>query len=272
MSIRLLVPCVVAALVCVACDSGPEMLDGSLMRDAAVSDGGGGFLDAGSVDAALPASDAGSIDAGEPLCDALVCDPRESSASCGGSSCVLWSDAPSCDDATGLLTPGQPCAGVGECGPGLACFLDEAGEGVCGQVCCPTDAMGCAAGSSCAGAGVLVDGTPTLWGRCLGLRSCDLLRADVTCEAREGCYLIDSTRMTECRIAGTAAAGEACERQEQCQAGFFCGGIAAARRCVRLCSVSEEDCPIEEGRCVAQSHTPDGVGLCTVDMTTQMRR
>ncbi len=271
MSNRSLALLSLATLFYAACDSDAALPDASLRRDAAVSDGGG-FLDGGSVDAAPLPVDAGSIDAGEPLCDVLVCDPREASASCRSGSCVLWSGAPSCEEtAAGLLTTGMTCAGVGECASGLACFEAADGVGVCGQVCCPTDPTGCAVGSRCGGAGVLVDGTVTLWGRCLAVRSCDLLRPAATCEAREACYLLDSTRLTECRIAGVGGAGDACDVQEDCQAGFFCGGIAGARRCVRICSIREDNCPIEEGRCVAQAHTPDGVGLCTIDMTTMRR-
>ncbi|MCB9592225.1 MAG: hypothetical protein H6719_05795 [Sandaracinaceae bacterium] len=99
-----------------------------------------------------------------------------------------------------------------------------------------------------------------------------MLRPEETCEPREGCYLIDTTMMTECRIAGTAAAGEPCEVQEDCRGGLYCGGIAAARRCVRLCDVRADNCPTAEGRCVAQTHTPDGVGLCTLDMMTANMR
>ena len=256
------------------CDSEPIGLDGSLMRDATVGDGGG-FLDAGAAasDAGGPASDAGAIDAGAPLCDRRACDPRAAASSCIAGPCALWSTSPTCEATTpGTLTVGMPCADVQACGDGLACFLDEAGgTGLCGRICCPTDGAACAVGSSCGGSGVLVDGTETRWGRCLAIRSCNVLRPGEVCEPREGCYLIDGSRMTECRVAGAGGAGDGCEAQEDCQAGFFCGGIAAARRCVRLCSVVDDTCPATEGRCIAQSHTPDGVGLCTMDMTTFRR-
>lgn len=270
MSTPWLVVCTSAALfVLVACDGDMGASDASLARDAAVSDGGG-LLDAGFLvqDASPPPSDAGgSVDAGVPLCAAGGCDPRDTTA-CTGQVCLLSGAAPACESVMqGMLRAGMPCEASAECAPGLACFLDE-GEGVCGRVCCPTDGSACAVGSRCGGAGVLVDGTETSWGRCLAQRSCDVLRPSDTCEAREGCYLLESTGMTECRIAGTAGPGEACEFQEDCAAGFWCGGVAAARRCVRLCSVREDACPTEEGRCVAQTHTPDEVGLCTMDMTT----
>lgn len=262
-----------AALALVACDGDGDPLDGGLMRDAAVGDGGG-ILDAGALDAAVMAGDAGGFDAGLPLCDAVACDPRDPRTGCGGEdACVLWGEAPACEDATlARLGAGMPCVASGECQAGLACFLEGA-AGVCSRVCCPSDPMGCAVGSRCGGAGVLVEGTETGWGRCLAQRSCDLLRPTETCEPREGCYLIDTTMMTECRIAGSGAAGAPCELQEDCRAGFFCGGVAAARRCVRLCDLRADECPLDEGSCVAQSHTVafENVGLCTLDMMTANR-
>ncbi|MBX3270351.1 MAG: hypothetical protein KF729_08815 [Sandaracinaceae bacterium] len=258
-----------AALVLVACDGDPVPFDGGRVRDGSVGDGGG-LLDAAAWDGAGPAADASAGDAGVSSCDALACDPRRPREGCAAGVCALWSDAPSCEDgSSGRLTGGASCEDVGDCVPGLACFQDAAGGGVCGRVCCPGDPAGCAVGSRCGGAGVLVDGTRTGWGTCLNVRSCDLLRP-TTCEDREGCYLIEATMTTECRIAGAAAAGEACDLQEDCAAGLFCGGIAAARRCVRFCDLRNDRCPPAEGRCVAQSHTIafEHVGLCTLDMTT----
>lgn len=264
MSIRVLVA--LAAMALVACDDSNAMPDAGLTRDGAVGDGGG-LLDGGPVDAAVPASDAGTVDAGEPLCDIAACDPRTPRSGCPDA-CTLWSASPGCNDTSeARLTAGMPCTDVGQCAPGLACFL-EGSSGVCGRVCCP-DNGDCPVGSRCGGSGMLVDGTSTRWGRCLAQRSCDLLRVD-SCEAREGCYLIDTTSMTECRIAGTAGAGEPCDVQEDCRAGFFCGGVLGARRCVRICDLRADDCPAAEGRCVAQTHTVafENVGLCTLDMMT----
>lgn len=264
-----LVLCLASLVSLTGCpDADPTPIDASLMRDAAVEDGGG-FLDAGTLDASPPARDAGpAADAGAPLCDVMECDPREPAVGCSTGACVLWSDDPACSsEMPGRLSAGMPCAEVGECGGGLACFLVD-GAGVCAPVCCPTEDTACAVGSRCGGSGVLVDGTETGWGRCVAQVSCELLAAETGCEPREACYLVDTTMMTECRLAGTAGAGESCAVQEDCQPGFFCGGIAAARRCVRLCRIAAGDCPTAEGRCIAQSHTPADIGLCTMDMTT----
>lgn len=248
-----------------ACDPhGPEVPDGSLDRDAMVGDSGG-LLDGGSSDASVPLP---TPDAGLATCDVSVCDPAVEE-SCPAGACVLWGAEPNCADMMpGTTGPGMPCADTTECGPGLACF-EEAGAGVCARVCCPGDAMACAVGSRCGGSGVLVDGTETGWGRCLALRSCDVLRPDA-CEPREGCYLIEAgTRtQTECRVAGVAGAGELCVEQQECADGFFCGGVGSTTRCVRFCDVAADRCPTEEGRCVAGAHLPDGVGLCTMDATT----
>ena len=91
------------------------------------------------------------------------------------------------------------------------------------------------------------------------------------CEDREGCYIIDPSGGTECRIAGDATAGQPCRLQEDCEAGFFCGGVGVTKRCVQICRLDTPgDC--EEGEaCVAQAHTPDGSGLCSVDATSFRR-
>jgi hypothetical protein len=125
-----------------------------------------------------------------------------------------------------------------------------------------------ASGAFCAGSGVLVDGSETSWGRCLPPRSCDVLHPERSCVAREGCYIVGADGSTECRVAGEGGAGAVCSEQEDCQSGFFCGGIGDNRRCVRICRIGSDDCPSEEGRCIAQAHSPDGTGFCTLDAMT----
>lgn len=253
------------ALALVACDDGPHLSDGSIERDGAISDAGG-LLDGGQP------ADGAATDAGEPdagwICDISACDPRDET-SCDTGLCALWTGEPTCEDAhDGVLAPGAVCAYAEDCAAGLACFMTLTG-GVCARPCCLGDEVGCAVGSRCGGSGRLVDRTETSWGRCLSLRSCELLRP--VCEEREGCYLLDGSGMTECRIAGTSGAGERCSVQEECQAGFFCGGLASQKMCIRLCAVAADTCPVAEGRCVQQAHTPVGVGLCTMDaMTARM--
>jgi hypothetical protein len=157
-----------------------------------------------------------------------------------------------------------------DCMPGLACFAtDTAGVGVCGRVCCPGDATGCVGDLFCAGSGILIDATQTSWGRCLPSRSCDVLDPQAVCEEREGCYVIDTQGNTECRVAGLGGAGDPCYEQQDCQSGFFCGGIGALRQCVRICAIGGIDCPIDEGVCVAQAHSPAGSGFCV--LTTGFR-
>jgi hypothetical protein len=255
-----------SGLAMAGCDDGVTMtLDGAPVRDAAVSDGGG-LLDGGTYDAGGPITDGAASDAGSPLCVEPVCDPR-SADGCTGGACALWGDAASCEDAAGSLGPGAECATVDACAAGLACF-DVDGVGRCGRICCPGDATACADGARCGGAGLLIDGAATVWGRCLPRRTCDVLNAAASCEPREGCYIVDATGMTECRVAGSAGAGESCNVQEDCAGGFFCGGIGSAKRCVRICTIGGDDCPVAEGRCVAQVHTPAGSGLCTFDAMT----
>ncbi|GAB5547742.1 MAG: hypothetical protein SangKO_075020 [Sandaracinaceae bacterium] len=256
-----------AALALVACDGGPlPGSDGGPTRDAALVDGGG-LLDAGASRDAGQDSGAGDVDAGALLCADAVCDPR-SADGCTEGACVLWGEAAACQSEPGSQSLGSECTEPGACAPGLACFRD--GErGVCARICCPGDGSACSDGASCGGSGELVDGSMTSWGRCLARRTCDVLDPAGTCEPREGCYIVDGAGTTECRVAGSADAGEACEEQQDCQSGFFCGGVGS-KRCVRICELGAGECP--EGRCMAQAHSPSGTGFCTLDMMTARMR
>ena len=108
----------------------------------------------------------------------------------------------------------------------------------------------------------------TLWGRCLEARSCDVLAPAMSCLPGEGCYIVDALGRTECRVSGTAGAGESCVLPEDCAPGFFCGGLSS-RHCIRICRIGQNDCPAPEGRCIAQAHSPTGTGFCSADMTAQ---
>lgn len=229
--------------------------DAGFVRDAALIDGGEVLLDAGG----WAREDAGaSADGGRnPYCEIGACDPRV--PDCADGSCALWGEASSCEESAGTYPADTPCEDVSDCAPGLACFATPEGGGVCGRICCPAEPDDCVGDAVCGGAGVLVDGTETRWGRCLPRRSCDVLAPEEACGEREACYIVDSSGATECRIAGSAGADEPCVVQQDCQSGFFCG---ATRRCVRICRLGDE-CPPGEGRCVAQHHSPEGTGICT---------
>lgn len=251
------------------CGDGTADPDASVPRDALVEEGG--LLDANgpALDAALATDGGPSGDGGASLCTWTDCDPRTADG-CDGTSCVLWGEAATCEAEPGALGRDAPCTRVGECAPGLACFLVN-GSGQCGRICCPDDGSACVDGATCGGSGRLVDGTETSWGRCLARRSCDVHDPSGVCEDREGCYIVSPTGGTECRIAGTATAGEACTAQEDCEAGFFCGGVGVTKRCVQICRLdSPGDCAEGES-CVAQVHTPTGSGLCSVDSTAFRR-
>lgn len=248
-------------LTLAGCEVGRAHDDASIGRDAALADGGG-LLDGGGNDAGAML-DAG-IDA-SAACEAVSCDPTSPDGCAVGESCVLHGALSSCEASAGSFGPGSPCVYVADCAPGLACF-ETRGGGICGRICCPGDDT-CVEGASCGGSGILVDGTETSWGRCLPPRDCDVLRPEDDCEPREGCYIVDSAGNTECRVAGTGEAGAACSVQQDCSAGFFCGGIGATH-CVRICRLDGAPCPDDEGRCVAQAHSPAGTGLCTIDAST----
>jgi hypothetical protein len=242
----------------VACGDGATMgSDASTWRDSALGDGGG-LLDsgAGSLDAGAAPSDAGP----SAYCQYEACDPRYPDG-CGEGSCVLWAASSTCEATPGSLSTGMVCETVMDCAPGLSCFLTAEG-GVCGRICCPGDPSACIDWALCAGSGVLVDGTRTSWGRCAPPRTCDVLSPQGACEEREGCYIVDEDGTTQCRVAGIGGPGDACAVQEDCQSGFFCGFTG---RCVRICRLGADDCPSDEGHCVAQAHSPAGTGFCTLD-------
>lgn len=256
-----------ASLALGGCDPEGPASDGGLYRDATFTDSGG-LLDGGIPEAGPPRPDGSISDAGGPACDTSTCDPR-SGEGCGApSSCVLVEAEPACHEAAGGLAPGMDCTSTEDCAVGAACFEVE-GRGLCARICCPGDSAACDGDQTCGGSGRLVDGTASEWGRCLPRRTCDVLDPTSTCEAREGCYIVDLEGTTECRYAGTAGAGEPCVDQQDCQAGFFCGGIGAAKSCRRICDLARMDCPAAEGRCVRQAHSPDGSGICTLDMATR---
>ncbi len=235
--------------------------DAPLPLDTALTEGGIIRDDVGS------ASDAARIDAGS---DAGVlrctsdCDPRFDADGCVDDlRCTLAAEEPACSDAFGASEAGEPCTSVDGCAPGLACFrASRSAGGVCGVICCPgDDAATCEGTARCGGDGTLVDGTATAWGRCVVPRTCSVLSPELTCEAREGCYIVDGVGGTECRIAGTAEAGEACTVPEDCAAGLFCGGLAT-RTCLRVCSLTMTRACSSDERCVAQTYSPEGTGIC----------
>lgn len=175
--------------------------------------------------------------------------------------CVLTGEAPSCSATPGSLPLGSACEMSDACAAGLACFrAGRTAGGVCAPICCPGDAETCVEGR-CAGDGILVDGTATAFGRCAPPRRCDVLAPELTCEAREGCYVVDATGTTECRIAGTRDAGETCMVPEDCATGLFCGGLGP-RTCLRICAIDMPRACEADERCVAQSYSPAGSGIC----------
>lgn len=248
-------------LLVLGCSTASPLEDGGLLRDAVVPDGGTADLGPDSDLGGLPPTNDMGV-----ACDVRVCDPREPSG-CGSVSCVLWSAMPACQTADGVSLAGEPCGDVMECAPGLACFLEEGGEGagVCGAVCCPSsddDAVCLDEEERCGGSGVLVDGTPTAWGRCVSRRMCDVFAPEEVCAPREGCYIDEEALRTGCRLAGAAEIGDRCEVPEDCAPGLHCSGLT--RHCIRICRLEASDCAPGE-RCVAQAHSPPGTGFCAPD-------
>ncbi|MGE0784423.1 MAG: hypothetical protein AB7S26_01955 [Sandaracinaceae bacterium] len=252
------------AFALAGCDDGAPRMDGGRPRDATVGDAF--LLDSGPAYDAT-AADGGSVGDGSTIwtCDVSTCDPRSGVGCEPGLSCVLREDAPACVDDPGALAPGYDCMDNADCAAGAACFLLPGGGGRCERICCPGDPNACDTGARCGGSGRLIDGRDTSWGRCLPERQCRVLESGSDCESREGCYIIDSDGTTECRVAGMGVAGDRCMMQEDCQAGFFCGGLGGIRSCRRICDINRPACPIDEGRCVAQTYSPTGTGICMLE-------
>jgi len=251
----------VTTLPCLtACDVGPELRDAPAAFDSALTEGGiirddtSATFDAAAID--------GGRDAGPATCES-VCDPRSSGDGCiDEMRCVLSAEEPACSVAFGPAEAGEACTALDACAPGLACFrAARTTGGVCGLVCCPGDGTRCPGSARCGGDGMLVDGTTTAWGRCVPPRPCSVLSPELTCEAREGCYVIDGVGGTECRLAGTGEAGDSCTVPEDCAGGLFCGGLSE-RTCLRICSLTMTRACTSDERCVAQTYSPDGTGIC----------
>ncbi len=254
---------------CGASDPSPPDLDGAIgPTDATIVDAGP-VLDSG-PGADAGGRDAASADAGISWCTVGDCDPREGSA-CDTGVCVPTPTGTACIAGTAELDEGDACEEPGDCLPGLVCFRRGDG-GVCALPCCPgDDADVCGAEMRCAGAGTRVDGTSTDWWQCVPPRPCDPLHPEAACEPGEGCYIVSSTGETDCRRAGEAGVGDACEDQNDCAPGLFCGGLVSPT-CVRICSLGDAGaavtCPSEEGSCRAYGHSPEGTGICTVETAT----
>lgn len=241
-------------------------LDAGVGRDAALQEGGISPADAGFVSDAASARDAGH-GGDASACMIGECDPR-SADTCGDAGvCVLADRVPECAPSAGTGLPGAGCVAETDCGPGLACFR-EGTSGICARVCCPGEVGVCGdptdAEAYCRADGVLASGIGTSWGRCTNLRACDVLMPSLVCTSDEGCYIDVDPRRSVCRRAGAADVGERCEAQNDCRAGFFCGGLAA-KTCIRICRLSDpRSCPSSEGSCVAQAYSPPGSGVCTL--------
>lgn len=221
--------------------------------------------DVGASDAT---ADAYRVDAPPTACPA-ACDPtlRGRDTCLDSASCLLRGAEPTCG-APGTQTLGQVCETVDACAAGLACFrAARTSGGICAPVCCTADPSACTMGR-CGGDGVLVDGTTTSYGRCVLPRTCDVLAPELTCEMREGCFIVDAEGHTECRTAGGRLLGESCTLPEDCGAGLFCGGLET-RTCLRICAIdTARGCGADE-RCVAQTYSPVGSGICVAIATAR---
>ena len=90
----------------------------------------------------------------------------------------------------------------------------------------------------------------------------------------EGCYIVSPEGDTDCLRGGAGESGAACVEQNDCAAGYHCGGVTDLT-CARICEIGatsgEGACPPTEGNCQAYPYSPDGSGVCTRDTTSTFR-
>lgn len=224
--------------------------------------------DASSPDAQTPDlgnDDAGPADLGPPELPTSCserCDPvAQTGCPDETTTCVLQREIPTCRGGGGELPRGAPCGATDACAPGLACFLGEGGEGVCGRVCCAFDAddPACMADEECGGSGRLVDGTLTTFERCRPpTTGCDLLDPE-GCGLGEACYFAEGE--TRCFRAGSNGEGAPCQLPQECAPQLSCVGFFSTR-CTRVCDLAAEvPCPGEDV-CTRFAQSPPGTGLC----------
>jgi len=262
---------VILAASALACGDGgppPPPVDSGVTDSTTIVDGG----DMDTSPMADSGSDSMGPDATLPTCSG-DCDPR-GMAECGADAgvCALAAATPSCEMTVGTKAAGASCEVATDCLPGLACFAHRGG-GVCAEVCCPTDGA-CGDDQRCTGTGILVDGIETDWWSCVGTRVCDVLDPADMCERGEGCYIVSPEGDTDCLRGGAGESGAACVEQNDCAAGYHCGGVTDLT-CARICEIGatsgEGACPPTEGNCQAYPYSPDGSGVCTRDTTSTFR-
>lgn len=130
--------------------------------------------------------------------------------------------------------------GAENCVAGQAC-TDEGGIGQCRSFC--NDNTQCGTRSYCE---ILLQTN----GFKVCTNPCTALYPGAGCAAGLGCYAYDFEH-TDCKKAGTAAAGAPCAVPQDCQPGMTCLGPAGATRCRRICTKGfNGDCPVGQS-CLA---------------------
>lgn len=142
-------------------------------------------------------------------------------------------------EAWAACTPGD-----NSCKPGYVCGGDDTCQKECatGFACDPTDVC------SVTGVGVGACHCSLFGTTCPGGRTCRLLQYDT---GKYGGF---------CEGVGTAVAGVACSRDNDCAANLSCYGNNAGRKCTPLCDQTH---PCASGSCRAQPGIlPNGGGIC----------
>jgi hypothetical protein len=205
----------------------PLLLAGVACAQGSVADGLGGDRMAGTTSTVWSGP-----------CPESPC--RLTAPQCGcstGEACAIEGDAPACV-AAGALGANEPCAGPGDCAPGLLCIGD--GEtGVC-DVFCEKDADCAATGGVCALN--LGDGTATgtISNVMLCSGRCDLPTSEGCPIAGTGCQLgLEQTGqmrwLTYCASAGHGASYDACSSNGDCLPGFGCLSSGSSDVCLQYC-------------------------------------
>jgi hypothetical protein len=242
--------------------------------------GGGG----GTIDSAMPGATGSGAQNDIPIPPQTTADGHSSYiALCGGGGCFDAAGPSACSTETnpdgiplftcqvvptlqgpspvcvtpGTLEQGAPCVATQDCKATLGCARTEAGGGTCLPYCCG-DVEACAKGSYCAPRPIyddVISPKPLPIPVCLTATSCTLLD-DTTCPDGKTCTLVRPDGTTSCVTPGPCYLGDSCP----CAAGHVCA--MTLNKCLALCQVGKNDCPVGMICQAGAKSLPDGIGIC----------
>lgn len=158
----------------------------------------------------------------------------------------------------GTVQAGEPCEQASDCAASLGCVrMMSSNVSVCRPYCCG-DLEACAPSTYCSLAPTaekVLDTPPILIPVCVPATPCTLLD-DTTCTDGRTCTLVRTDGTTSCVQPGPGKLGDPCP----CSAGHVCS--ISLGKCLKLCRVDMNDCPMEMLCQGGSEGFPSGVGIC----------